>query len=874
MLKLNYKTELRYSNFNQDYNPVILQQILDKTDSVSNYSNVPITTTFTFNEPEPNTGDFYVIGSRKQIKFGAWYCEGLAHALAIHNAKGDGKLTLSNIDNLPVVMCDNGDLASVVLENQTQGYDNIRIVADVNHPTDAYHALQAAYAIKANHYYLFDAPTIAFNKIEIPSNYRDYTLALIALAPINQLNRLMVQLVFAVASEVPSKYSQETALEFIVNAMATRGLDVRHTALKILEKEINKRRAFVKKLNQITDYEGTKQHDCDNLTNEEILELMERETAKAFWGSRMNFLDIRKKAAGKTNLMGLRMKKLSSCAYISHRTNLINDACKRLGLANYQDGDIHADKIAVCINSIKKFFSTLYGKPLFIDEARQLFEYILHSSTIDNRDELFRLFGELLEAAPLVHLADADMNDEALDFYKKHCGSRLFHVIKTTPIKNPINHWQLENFEAAYTSILRDMNAGIKGTAACTCEAEAQKLRRFLIQNGFRKKRIAIVTGGAKDKHIQKLLSDVNQYGKQYDIIIYTSAMGTGVSIEIPEFEFAYLLCSNILTSNESLQMLARNRCAKDYYVAFGKAFSTNRVTDEELLREGQIQKVINFASNTGMVFKSGLKDMVEFLELDDRLHRTKAKMNQDLNDFANNFLLLAELDGRYFVKIEEEKADTKHLTQEVKEEEAQEIEAAPVIVEHEYNQLKKSNILTKEQAASIKRYEVCKMTGLPNIQSIPPEMEEIKNYQNGYTSILANFELLSTNSQKLKEIDLVNYAHRNKTKCLLSRQKIFKGFLKPLLRAQNKGEISHSDLMKAFKVLQEHAPELAAEFGDYTNINPVRVATIIRNFAKKFGYVLTNVGRESTGKRHRTYEIKVMTDIERYANNRKGLVG
>jgi hypothetical protein len=211
---------------------------------------------------------------------------------------------------------------------------------------------------------------------------------------------------------------------------------------------------------------------------------------------------------------------------------------------------------------------------------------------------------------------------------------------------------------------------------------------------------------------------------------------------------------------------------------------------------------------------------------------------------------------------------------QEVKEEEAQEIQVAPVIIEHEYNNLKKSNVLTKEQAASIKRYEVCKMTGLRNTESVPPEMEDIKNYQNGYGSILANFELLTANSLKLKEIDLVNYAHRNKTKCLLSRQKIFKGVLKPLLKAQRNGTISHPDLMKAFKVLQEHAPELAAEFSDYRNMNPVRVASIIRNFVKKFGYVLERVGRESTGKRHRTYEIKVMADIERYANNRKGLLG
>jgi hypothetical protein len=51
-------------------------------------------------------------------------------------------------------------------------------------------------------------------------------------------------------------------------------------------------------------------------------------------------------------------------------------------------------------------------------------------------------------------------------------------------------------------------------------------------------------------------------------------------------------------------------------------------------------------------------------------------------------------------------------------------------------------------------------------------------------------------------------------------------------------------------------------------------VASIIRNFVKKFGYVLERVGREGTGKRHRTYEIKAMVDIERYANNRKGLIG
>jgi hypothetical protein len=823
---------------------------------------------------DTNSGDYMVLGDSQQVKFGAWYCEGFPHALAIQKANGDGQITLSNAQNLPVVLCNNFNLKTVVSEKHSEGCDHIRIVAEENNRNDSYNALQAAYAIHAKHYYLFNPQTLIFFKCTVPTNYIDYLIALIEYAPKTELHKLALRLTFAIAALIPSKYTATSAVEFIKNVMLGCGIDFKDAAQKIITKSLARRSAFIEKLNRITDDNGTVRHNCDGLSNENILALIELQSTDTFFNMGTAFVDTRKMGAGKTNLMALRIQKLSACAYISHRVGLINDACKRLGLLSYQDGDKHADKIAVCINSLLQFADSVQGKPLFIDEARQLYETVLHSATIENRKALLDLFIKILRAAPFVHIADANMNDEALAFYKYHCDNKLVHVINTERTKSSVNHWQLDNFDAAYHSLLRDMQGGLKGTVACSSETEARTVRKYLIKNGINHKRILIVTGGYKDKQISNFLANVNGVGSKYDVIIYTSALGTGVSLEIPDFEFAYLLCSNILTSNESLQMLARNRCAKNVYVAFDRPFSTNRVTDEELLREGQIEKVKNFAENTGMILPSQIKETIIFHELDDRIHRTRAKINQDLNDFANNFLLLAELEGRHFVKIEECKDKIEKLTQEVKEEQALEIQAAPAIIEHEYQNLKKSNEITKEQAMSIKRYEVCKMVGLRNTSSLPPEMADIKNYQNGYTSILANYELLSANSQKLKEIDLLNYQHRNKTKCLLSRQKIFKAFLKPLLKAQSKGNISHSDLMKALAVLKEHAPELAAEFGNYTDIKPVRIASVIRNFAKKFGYVLENVGRQSTGKRHRTYEIKVMADIERYASNRKGFVG
>ncbi len=823
---------------------------------------------------DTDSGDYIVLGDSKQVKFGAWYCEGLAHALAIQKANGDGQITLSNAQNLPVVLCENFNLKTVVAEKHAEGCDHIRIVAEENNRNDSYNALQAAYAINAKHYYLFNPQTLIFFKCTVPTSYIDYLIALIEYAPKTELHKLALRLTFALAALIPSKYTATSAVEFIKNVMLGCGIDFKDAAQKLINKSLARRSAFIKQLNRITNYTGVASHNCDNLNNAEILELIERESTDTLCNMGTAFVDTRGMGAGKTNLMALRIQSLSACAYITHRVGLIVDACKRLGLTSYQEGDRQADKIAVCINSLKPFISAVEGKPLFIDEARQVYETLLHSSTIENRKELLDLFGQILRAAPCVHIADAGMNDDALAFYKRHCGNKLVHVLETSPTDKPVQHWQLDGLDACRHALLRDVKVGLRGMVACTSECEAQKTRKFLIKSGIKAKRILIVTGSNKgNKEVAEFLADVNGVGKKYDVIICTSVLGTGVSVEIPEFEFTYLLCSNVLPSNESMQMLARNRCAKNVYVGFGNQLGTNRVDNVELLKQGQIEKLKNFAENEGFRWAVDIEPIILFQEVDEMLHTTKAKLNRDLNDFANNFLLLAELEGRHFVKMDEKKDKIAKLSEEVKEELALTIQAAPVIDEHEYNHLKKLHATTSEQTASMQRYEVAKMTGLRNSETSPFTIEDIKNYLKGYASILANFELLSANTQKLKEIDLLNYQHRNKTKSLLSRQKIFKAFLKPLLKAQSKGGITHPDLMKALTILQNHAPELAAEFGNYSNINPVRVASVIRNFAKKFGYELKNIGRESTGKRHRIYEIKMMADIERYDNNRKGLV-
>lgn len=813
-----------------------------------------------------------LIGDGNKLTDGSWFCENIEQALAIYSSAGDGKNTLNNAQQYPVILCDEGCLSSVVIEHAKQGFDNIHIIADVNKLDEQYQSLMSAYHISAKHYYVFDSTTFEFNKISVPTNTFDYLVALTKLAPTqNELDTCLIKMSSTIAASVPSKMSLVQAVDKIAEVFASRNIDVKSKAYSLIKKSVDTKIDFIHQFNRISDYTNCTKHQCDNLSISEISAIIERENKQ--WRGAM-FIDTRGMGAGKTNLMALQIQSISTCAYITHRVALIDDACQRLNLINYKEGDRYADKIAVCINSLMQFASAVREKPLFIDEARQVYDTIINSSTIDKRKDLIKCFQDILLIAPSVHIADAGMNSEALDFYRKYAGIKKLHVIETTTQKRNINHWKLDSLDACRVNLLKDVKQGRRGIVACTSENEVLKTKKYLINNGIKSKRILVITGSNKgNSEVANFLSNVNEEGRKYDVIIHTSVLGSGVSIEIPDFSFTYLLCSNILTSNESMQMLARNRCATDISVAFGSQMGRNRVSDVDILKQGQIDKLKNFADNEGFQWLECIEPIVIFQEIDERIHQLQANINKDLNDFANHFLLLAEIEGRNFVSIEQKTESMRLLSKEIKEDLINAIQSAPVIDEANYKSLKKMNVLNNVQSASIKRYEVSQMTGLPNRENTPPAVADINNYLNGYGFVLANYELLSANSHALKIIDTLNYQERTKSKSLLSRQKIFRSFLKSLENAEiTNGGLTKPDLLKALAVLEKFAPELASDFGNYTDINPIRVASIIKNFAKRFGYQLECIGREGNGQRNRIYKLKVIDEIANYANNRKGL--
>ena len=810
------------------------------------------------------SGAFIVIGDAEMVQFGAIFLEGLATGLSAYHSE---KL---NPKNLPVIVClDAQNMKAVTMAHAAKyGADTVNIYADNDYKegegnTGRFIAVEIMRALGLKSYILpiIDGndcvkcdfnDTDEFRKYGYGTTKIDYLTVLTKYAQKTSLNKLLMRLAYAVADTVPFKNSIADAVAIVTKAATERGLDVAITAEKIIRKSINKRIAQSKLSYRLNDLSTTWRHDANDLVNQQIVNYYEMTSAA--------WLDNRGKGAGKTELMALRIAKLDSCAYITHRTALVDDACNRLELSHYKDGDRHADKIGLCINSLLKFASAVRYKPLFFDEVRQLLETVISSPTIDGRQPLLDCLKSILADCPSLHLADADLNDFTVEFFKRHAPHLQFNLLETTTKPHTANHYLLENLDAAKHAVLKDLNNGRRGLVGCTSEKEAQKTHKHLINNGIDADKLLLIHGGNKgDTRQAAFLASINAEAQKYDCIIYTSVLGSGVSIVVPEFEFTYLLNSNVLPSNESLQMLARNRCAKDVYVAFGNQLNANRVTDLETLKNGALEKVRNFASDNGISFENDVLNELGLMQCE-----TLAKLNADLNDFQNNFLTLAEIEGRQFTRLYGECEKIKGLDKEVKTEAIKAIHAAPIVDANEYKSLKRLNATTQEQTHSIKRFEAVEMTGL---SADKIAIDDVENFVDGDYSRLKNYELIDADTDILKTQDRANFETRNKQKSLVSRQKIFKEFLKPLFAANEKG-IGKADFQKACKVLKKYHAELAGEFGNYNKENFIRAGATVDYFCDKIGYLI----EEKTVKDGVSiYSIKLKGQISRYATRRKG---
>jgi hypothetical protein len=242
------------------------------------------------------------------------------------------------------------------------------------------------------------------------------------------------------------------------------------------------------------------------------------------------------------------------------------------------------------------------------------------------------------------------------------------------------------------------------------------------------------------------------------------------------------------------------------------------------------------------------------------------AAVNEDLNDFANNFIFLAEMGGyaidRAEINNKPDTAEFSGLATRTNEARCAAIYHAQPIDQTEAKQIENGLALaTQENSDKLDRYRTTAMAGTDKIG-----LDDVVNYDGGAAKQLANFEAVNGNIDEAVKADIANEITQDKTTSKASLHKIFTEIIRPL--SENDTVIDKETAAAACEQLKANAAELAANgFSDYRRKAFIRPVPVLGAFLDKFGYELVEISRTKKGVR--TYQIVPIEHIRRYADNR-----
>ncbi len=685
------------------------------------------------------------------------------------------------------------------------------------------------------------------------ANYHCYA---IQYAPQPQLNKVINKACFHAASTIETPRQYQAKCRELINYAHPRGVEkglIRSTVKRMFGKFSL---LSIRQRHTVTNFDGMivkdTTHDSNNKIADYILE---------HGGS---YADIRGMATGKTDLMDLVANKIKTRAtdqrkvvYVTPRVSLALGGAKRLELDFYQDVETQfgqiSDRVSVCINSIIRH--QIYDNNLLmLDEFRQILEF-LSTGPVKEREAVQAALIAAINNAGTVMFADADMNDLTLQWLKKYT-NKTITLIKAKPIQHDKRITVLNDAETAIANIYQQLKAGQNVWVTTDSKLQAKKsLIGLELLAEFNMERleidlneILIITADNKDELLQKaFLANPEEESKKYRLIISTPVISSGVSVTNNHFNYVYGLFSNVIPANEMLQAIGRVRAVQDIRVAFKKGHQQNRITDPELLITGDM--LVN-SRHLG-------KGVYKITEMAEQQTEIQAAINETLNNFHREFLILAQLKG-YKVETHDGLTPIKGLSKKATEADIQRILEAKKIDRVKGEQLIKQPPGTQAERDSLDRYLVEKMTGVTDHQITEAD---IRFYKNNGTTAVKNYELIHSDIKTIRTQEQQQYQEYGESNGETSRAL----FMQQIIKKLNSGSFTAKTALSTILFLQQHHPELIANnLGNFQYVK--RPIAKLRTLMVKMGYELCLFKRSSD---LREYEIKPNAEVIKYAAQR-----
>ncbi|HEY9662550.1 MAG TPA: plasmid replication protein, CyRepA1 family, partial [Allocoleopsis sp.] len=282
-----------------------------------------------------------------------------------------------------------------------------------------------------------------------------------------------------------------------------------------------------------------------------------------------------------------------------HRVQLVQSICDRVGLRSIyellnsreakdkeQSSAISVEMdcmgYGLCIDSLHpnsqaKFNADDWdGAILIIDECEQVFKHLFNSTTCkDDRISILQTLAALVQrivyTGGQIILSDADLSDVSIDFVKGLSGCNIKPWIVTNNWK-PQQPWQVTPYDSKEAWLL-GIEAAIKAGDRVLVTVDSQKVRgryssyalETLWTKNFPDKKILRIDSETLELKSHPAFgcigSGLDEVLKQYDIVVCSPSIETGVSIDLKgHFSSVWGSFSGSVPVDSASQALARLR--------------------------------------------------------------------------------------------------------------------------------------------------------------------------------------------------------------------------------------------------------------------------------------------------------------------------
>lgn len=501
--------------------------------------------------------------------------------------------------------------------------------------------------------------------------------------------------------------------------------------------------------------------------------------------------------SGKTQVLLRRLMQESERGIaIAHRVSLIGnmwdvlsrgDDRQRINadILHYQDAGATsqapwARKLTICVNSIiKGVWRPLMRQHDFLgfDEATQGLRATLSGKAMQNP---VAVFNELISAIAVTDdlplLVDADANDMLVQLCELAAERRAelglpswskIHVVELktdTRARLPDNSLQQRKVyytdaDRVMSEALQSAERGEKFLLATDSKAYADQLLQ-LLRESYPDKRWLYVSQDTKpEPDVDAFTNAPSRLATKYDGLIYSPAISSGVSIEVPHFSRHYGVFYGQVVPSDAVQMLRRDRTATEFVIGLGR-LNVRREESVQRLQAGFIQALLDTGEICDEYTDARIEDGRISLGLADSTY-TQMKLQMAAaeavarNDFANNLICMLFSDGYQVEKLADDadatadgKGKRKYARAQVWDQYLELHMRVTTPTDTEREVLLAQRSLTDEERARLNRWEI------ENLLQLQVNERSLKFFDKGGKKKIALAELVFMDDISARMID------------------------------------------------------------------------------------------------------------------------